>query len=66
MQILAFLLDFSVNNIHTVSFDSCCTTCCIFSTHIAWQLSQVYGHTNFLLEYMNFLKIIHKEECFVI
>ena len=30
------------------------------------QLSQVYSHTNFLFEYINFLKVIDEEESFVI
>ena len=32
---------------------------------ITSQLSQAYNHTNFLFEYMNFLKIIHEKEFFV-
>ena len=64
--ILDFLLDLSGNNIHPFllvensSLDSCYTACCVFSGQIAWQVSQVYGHTNVLFEYMNFLKKNHR------
>ena len=51
--------------VYTALCDSFCTTCCIFSVHVAWQFSHVYSHTN-LFEYMNFLKIIHDEEYFII
>ena len=50
--------------VYNVSGDSFCTTCCIFSFEIALQFTQVYSHTN-LFEYMNFLKNIYHEECFV-
>ena len=42
--------------------DSFCTSCYTFSAHIALQVSQVYSHTIFLFEYMNFIKMIHKEK----
>ena len=51
--------------VYTISYDSFCTACCIFSAQIASQLSHMYSHTNLFSEYMNSLKIIHKEEYFV-
>ena len=51
--------------VYTALCDSCFNTCCIFSTQIASQLSHVYSHTNFLFKFMNFLKIVHEEDCFV-
>ena len=52
-------------NDNQTQHDSFCTTCCIFSGHIASQHRQVSSHTNFVYEYMNSLKTIHEEECFV-
>ena len=54
---------FYVNSLHC-SCDSFYTTCYILA-QIALQLSQAYSHTSFLFEYMNFLKIIHEKEFFV-
>ena len=56
---------FYVNKLHCIMCGFFCTSCCTFSAQIALQVSQVYSHTKFLLEYMNFLKFIHEEECFV-
>ena len=56
---------FYVNSLHCDLCDSFCTTCCILSVMITSQLSQAYNHTNFLFEYMNFLKIIHEKKFFV-
>ena len=42
--------------------DSFCTSCRTFSAHIGFQVSQVYSPQFFLFEYMNFIKIIDKEQ----
>ena len=59
MQMFAF----STMQVNYAAFcDSFCTSCHIFSSHIALQVPQVYSQTIFLFEYMNFIKIIHKEK----
>ena len=56
---------FYANRLHCVVCGFFCTSCCTLSAQIASQVSQVYSHTKFLLEYMNFLKLIHEDKYFV-
>ena len=57
--------DVEAQIVDVASCDSFFTTCCIFSAQITSQLSKVYSQKKISFEHLDFLKIIHEEECFI-